>query len=586
MVASIPERDGGTLPSLAAFSQAASQLSVACELLVATAIFDGTQLLRQPLHCKPKDVQARHRKAQRGEGRAAICHVALVDWPSERRLKEELEGDLFKEEDDKGGAAGFFIGCWQLLRVAAGTPYVHGVANALVPKLTLPMLFPSARASLWVDASRQLRAADAAACAAPLHAMGGSQLLAAKGVGGGLGGGDEGGDKGGGGGAFSVDTSIILRRHTPAAAARALATSWWEQWESTATAAGTQKRGHKPMPAETEAERGAAAALSAVSLLEAWRSAVLPMEGLPHVSSEAARWASLPVGHASSDAWPKAPLNARRAFAPMPRRAPTASGTPKVTFARASIHPGPTADGRGGFAAGSDGHGLSSAAERAAALSLSPSAHQNLACGFMSPSAYDHAVRVGSGAKQCDVVTLTAIFDAFDELIQPSGEVLRSASNTELGCFFALVDKRSHELLIHENRERLTTGGEGDPALPEGVRHKIGVWNLILLEGSMPFSSSRRNSRVPKVRLPALSPPSALHAPSRDPSASQPVTTRPPPDASAPSLSSLKALPMGRLQAQAAHARIRNGQALPAERLRRRLRGVPQPATRHHRRGA
>ena len=125
-------------------------------------------------------------------------------------------------------------------------------------------------------------------------------------------------------------------------------------------------------------------------------------------------------------------------------------------------------------------------------LELSPSALSHLPCGFMRSSAYDAVAAVGA-ASSCEVVTLTAIFDAFDKLIQPDAEVARKAGDAELRCFFALVDRRSHDLIVRENAELVS------PSTLPGVSQKVGLWSLLLLEGRMPFASSRRNSRVPKM---------------------------------------------------------------------------------------
>ena len=113
----------------------------------------------------------------------------------------------------------------------------------------------------------------------------------------------------------------------------------------------------------------------------------------------------------------------------------------------------------------------------------------------MRPSAYDAAAAVGA-ASRCEIVTLTSIFDAYDELVQPAERVLSHANEQELRCFFALVDRRSHDLLVRENADKISPARS---KLEAGVSQRVGVWSLLLLEGSMPFTSSRRNSRVPKM---------------------------------------------------------------------------------------
>ena len=95
-------------------------------------------------------------------------------------------------------------------------------------------------------------------------------------------------------------------------------------------------------------------------------------------------------------------------------------------------------------------------------------------------------------------MTLTAVFDGFDKLIQPADDAVRRSSEKELACFFAFVDRLSHDLLRSEDRNRVVEL-PSSPHKHNVVRSKIGVWRLALLEGKMPFDSSRRNSRVPKM---------------------------------------------------------------------------------------
>lgn len=70
------------LPSLDALHASAQQISAKCELIVATAIFEGIQLLKQPHYCKTSS------RAKRRREHDALCHVAFVDWPTERLLKQ------------------------------------------------------------------------------------------------------------------------------------------------------------------------------------------------------------------------------------------------------------------------------------------------------------------------------------------------------------------------------------------------------------------------------------------------------------------------------------------------------------------
>ena len=176
------------------------------------------------------------------------------------------------------------------------------------------------------------------------------------------------------------------------------------------------------------------------------------------------------------------------------RPAPRADTTPAVAFAPATLDGGARAarSSAAGFGGGRDGGERISDAERSGALELLPSALGRLPCGFMRSSAYDAAAAVGA-ASACEIVTLTAIFDGFDKLIQPDPEVRRKAGDAELGCFFAFVDRQSHDLVVRENAEQVA------PSTLPGVSQRVGVWSLILVEGRMPFGSSRRNSRVPKL---------------------------------------------------------------------------------------
>ena len=107
------------------------------------------------------------------------------------------------------------------------------------------------------------------------------------------------------------------------------------------------------------------------------------------------------------------------------KAAPTAESTPPVSFAAASAARG----GGDGFGGGHAGGLLISDAERDAALRLEPAALSDLPCGFMRPSVCDGVAKVGSThAASCELVVLTSIFDAFDELIQPAESAMRTAS--------------------------------------------------------------------------------------------------------------------------------------------------------------
>jgi hypothetical protein len=288
------------LPMLGALEAAAKQLSVRCNLLVATAIFEGSQLLRQPHHCRERNAQAARRRAQRAAPSsppAELCHVAFVDWQSERLLKSTMTAQLARERGEA------FIGCWQLLRVPAGLPYTHGEANTLLAKLLLPRLFaaPAAAASLWVDASRQLlepslSSADAGgdeceggaplACSALAAMSKSGVLLSARGLGAG---------KAGSGRERHVDTSLVLRRHEPGEDAASLAKAWLQGWEEVARTR-TPPRHATTSSSASAAEAAASSALALAELgtsKSPWASAVdLSPSALPPVSA-----ASLPQEH-------------------------------------------------------------------------------------------------------------------------------------------------------------------------------------------------------------------------------------------------------------------------------------------------
>ena len=502
-------------PSLAALEFAAAQLNVRCRLLVATAVFEGSHLLRQPQYCRSDAAHDRHRRTQRSAstsgardaGLVPLCHVAFVDWQSERLIKHAQVADLAREDGEA------FIGCWQLLRVQAGLPYTHGSANAFLAAAWLPRLFQStAEFSYWVDASRQIRTTDAGALAMPLMQMAQDTMLvvsrsptaASKAT-----------------ASAPADPSLLLRRHAPVDRALALAMAWWVQWEAAASDQSPPRprssRVHGRSSAiggaaaadieGTAAARIAAAALGAVCSEASWAAVIgAPSASWPDLAAAHAFRALLPTKRPLDDTWhatwPAAPINARRTVIPSRIRAPVADATPAVHYAK----PANAVSGVS-FGGGRSGGDLITAGERDAALALASSAHAALPCGFMAASVYDHAARVGAThAANCEIVTLTAVFDAFDELIQPVADVLNRASPSELACFYAFVDKRSHDLLLRENANRVVklkpadaAGGSDETPAGDGVSHRIGVWNLILLDGPMPYASSRRNSRMPKM---------------------------------------------------------------------------------------
>ena len=487
-----------------------------CELLVATAVFEATRLL-QTKHCGHKgSTQAERRRAQLSSSRRSpICHVAFVDWQSERALKQYQEDDLVREGDDDTP----FVGCWQLLTVRGGLPLRQPAANALLVKMLLPLIIREdvANATLWLDATRPppqpdlaalarsaLRAdassaastrsapllalplpeSDAAAvadAAAPLRlsALGADAAASAE-----------------------LDTSLVVRSHRPARDARQLACAWWRQWlrvASEASAAEVQAedddgktRNADGKAAEREATRSAAAALRAVggAAADAVSLVALGVGAPPKITTPRS---SLPPRPAHA-AWPRLPLATPHRCVPPPDAA-TLARPPPLRFAAAGV-------GLGFSGAAS---GLSDAArDGALALAAAPLSRP-LPCGCMAPHAspFERAAqRVAKGAAACDTVVLTSIFEGYDRLIQPSDRCLAKLTAAERECFFAFVDRQSYDLLLYEGQPKGLVrrggggGGGGDGAAPP----RVGVWQLLLLEGTMPYPSSpRRNSRVPKL---------------------------------------------------------------------------------------
>ena len=158
---------------LSPFLPAVQQLQRRCNLLVATAILRGVHLLQQPTYCHGSAVDE-YRRAQHQHTPAGVCHVAFVDWASERVLKQKLKALLFRE----GEAT--FIGCWQLLRLGAGLPFVAPAANVVSLELLLPLLFPTSNTSLWVEPEAKLSLSKEVLCCSTVRqpASQPSQLVA------------------------------------------------------------------------------------------------------------------------------------------------------------------------------------------------------------------------------------------------------------------------------------------------------------------------------------------------------------------------------------------------------------------------
>jgi len=352
------------LPSLASLHAAAAQLPAHCELLVATAVFEATRLLPTGGHCGPTgSVLRERRKSQMSGGghRAPLCLVAFVDWQTERALKQHQEAELSRE----GNVA--FVGCWQLLTVGAGMPLQQAAANVLVPQLLLPLLFPKATASLWLDASRapprslDLAAlvsralptttttttstssssssssspSSAAASSAPLP------LLAYP-------------ESADGAPGDAPDAALILRRHAPAAAIRELGCAWWHEWLALPrrAAAAAAKAGEEGEGGGASSSRAAAAAAAVAAAEAAAAEAAEALRALGARGGAVARFALAPSDlerqkatpsrrrrpplplRAADASWPALPLPSRRRCTAPPPDAAARAALPPLAYAR------------------------------------------------------------------------------------------------------------------------------------------------------------------------------------------------------------------------------------------------------------
>ena len=107
----------------------------------------------------------------------------------------------------------------------------------------------------------------------------------------------------------------------------------------------------------------------------------------------------------------------------------------------------------------------------------------------MAASGYDLlAKRAEQISAHCHVVVVTAVFGRKDKLQQPA-----RVPPASKGCFFAVVDPESAEFLRKTAPKDVVRAG--------GLNHNvIGAWRLLTLpNGSSPFRSPRRSSRVPKL---------------------------------------------------------------------------------------
>jgi len=341
------------LPSLAALHAAAAQLPAHCELLVATAVFEATRLLPTGGHCGPTGGALRERRKSQMSGgghRAPLCHVAFVDWQTERALKQHQEAELSRE----GNVA--FVGCWQLLTVGAGMPLQQAAANVLVPQLLLPLLFPKATASLWLDAShapprspdlaalvsRALPTTITSSSSSPSSAAASTAPLPLLAY-------PESADSAPGG---APDAALILRRHAPAVAARALACAWWHEWlalprrAAAAAKAGEEGEGGgasssrtaSAKAAEAAAEAAAAEAAAALRALGARGGAVarfaLAPSDLDRQKATPSRRRRPPLPSRAAEAsWPALPLPSRRRCTAPPPDAAARAALPPLAYA-------------------------------------------------------------------------------------------------------------------------------------------------------------------------------------------------------------------------------------------------------------
>ena len=484
------------LPSLASLHAAASQLPAHCELLVATAVFEATRALPTGAgFCGAKGERQERRKAQmRAARRAPLCHVAFVDWVSERALKQHQEDELTREQ---GSVA--FVGCWQLLSVGAAMPLWQPQANALLPKLLLPLLFPNATVSLWLDPAAPpphehdlptLARAALAPPAAMLAHPAPPGAAAAE--------------------AAEADASLVARRHAPHAEAARLACAWWRAWRALPRAAA---RGGGSGDAERQAAREAAAALRALGPSVTSFELPPPPKGKDLRASKPS--APLPP-RAAAASWPSVPLSQPRRCAAPPPDAAALARLPKLRFraaARTAAKGGEASEGAGASSEEREGwFGLEAATLAALPCGVETAVKRRScgtegeeadggggACRATASSPFEEAARKGArGGRGCDVIVLTAIFEGYDRLIQPSEQCALSAA--ERDCFFAFVDKQSHDLLLYENAGRVAK--DEAPLVrraKDGAPPRVGVWQLLLVSGVLPFRSSRRNSRIPKL---------------------------------------------------------------------------------------
>ncbi|XP_020243621.1 uncharacterized protein LOC109821869 isoform X2 [Asparagus officinalis] len=106
-----------------------------CRFIVASGIFDGYDLPRQP-----SNISARSQKL--------FCFLMVVDEESLNFIKENV---TITENSDGGK----WVGSWRLVTLK-NPPYDEPRRNGKVPKIITHRLFPQARYSIWIDGKMEL----------------------------------------------------------------------------------------------------------------------------------------------------------------------------------------------------------------------------------------------------------------------------------------------------------------------------------------------------------------------------------------------------------------------------------------------
>ena len=67
------------------------------------------------------------------------------------------------------------------------------------------------------------------------------------------------------------------------------------------------------------------------------------------------------------------------------------------------------------------------------------------------------------------------------------------------GCYFAFVDGAAAAVALRQSKARTTEEQSDGPLLKSSPAPRVGVWQLLIVHGSLPFGNARRDSRVPKM---------------------------------------------------------------------------------------